>query len=128
MASPRTWRELIIWLAERHHEGRLYAMARHLGRAPALLYQWRDGVTKQPGLASIDLIARVYGLDRAAVMDIALGRAPEAAPRPRRRKPTPKAGGSAAPMSDNGDYRPVARPPIGGIMSTRPEWALPRAA
>ena len=54
MASPpplRTWRELILWLAAEYHDGKLYPMARHLQRAPALLYQWRDGVTKQPGPA-----------------------------------------------------------------------------
>lgn len=71
-AAPETWSELIIWLAEQHHGGKFYAMARHLGRAPALLYQWRDGITRQPDLASIDLIARTYRLERARVMEVAL--------------------------------------------------------
>jgi hypothetical protein len=76
MASPpplRTWRELILWLAEEYHGGTLYQMARHLRRSSALLYQWRDGQTEHPDLTSIKLIVTTYGLDTATVMALALG-------------------------------------------------------
>ena len=68
-----SWAALIVWLVDEHLHGAFHAMARHLGRSSALIYQWRDGQTQLPELGSVDLIARTYGLDRSHVMDIALG-------------------------------------------------------
>lgn len=65
---------LILWLAEKHHDGAIYPMAARTGLSPAILDRWSKNNVKNPSPASLQKLCDAYGLDLYAVADLAAGR------------------------------------------------------
>jgi hypothetical protein len=112
--------ELIRWLADTYHRGRVVHIAYRLQRHPSLIDQWSKGVTKHPSVDSLAAISRAYGLPMPWLLGLIYGAA-LGLPTP------PRASGLApAAMSDNGAPVKYLRPrrarrksaPPRGIMST----------
>jgi hypothetical protein len=64
--------ELVTWIAETWHEGSYYPIAERLGTSTAVVYQWRDSLTKSPRVSSIYKLSTAYGLDPHWAMDVVM--------------------------------------------------------
>ena len=65
-----TFAQLIPALAEKYHGGSFNQMSKRLGTAPALVYQWKDGLIHRPSPEKLERLCRAYGLDRWDVEDL----------------------------------------------------------
>lgn len=71
----KSLRELVNWLADKHHAGAVYPMAKRTGLSPATMEKWSEGNVKNPEIASLYLLADAYQLSRSDVIEVAM-RAP----------------------------------------------------
>lgn len=61
---------LIKWLAKEYHHGKYAPMVSRLDVSPALVYQWKDGVTRSFGGSILRRACHSYNLDESEVMKI----------------------------------------------------------
>ena len=85
---PQTFKDLVVELAQKHHGGAYYPMAKRLQVSTALVYQWKDGITKRPQDEYLERLCDAYGLRFDEVKEIVRGR-PLPSSRP---APTPRRG------------------------------------
>lgn len=71
--SPATWAEVIRALAERHHEGHFYPIAKRLKVSSGTVLQWRDGTIQRPSPAMIARVCEAYELRLADIWPIVYG-------------------------------------------------------
>ena len=86
---------LIRALKDKYHDGKVYPMAAHIGVALGTVQQWENGLIKNPQPPTLRLLAQAYNLNFNDLIDLV---APPAAKSPRRRRPVPIRGGSAATL------------------------------
>ena len=74
----KNFQELIRWIADTWHDGKLLPIAKRLGISSSSPYFWRDGTTRAPETDTVMLIAESYGLDLKRVLECVRnsGRAP----------------------------------------------------
>lgn len=114
MKLPATFAALIQQLADEHHQGHFYPIAKRMPSASALVYGWRNGTIRQPTPQKIRLLCNAYGLDFQQVLELAMRSASSAQLPPstgRKRRPVPIRGGSSAAQPVPSDSRGASSAP-----------------
>lgn len=78
--------ELMAALRKKYHGGSLYPMAKRVGVSLGAVQQWDNGMIRQPGVPSLERLARAYDLDRSDLLALVYGGA-DRPPLPRGKAP-----------------------------------------
>lgn len=138
-----TFGELLDRIAAQYHNGQLIGIAKKIGLSSGRIYQWHDGLTKQPGMNALRRLSRAYGVDIREILATLPAYAPWlslaeemiAGAKPRRKTPGTSAairGGSDAPFPQDGGIEGTELRLIGhwlrkgwGLLSHNPSpWGL----
>lgn len=65
--------ELMAALRKKYHGGALYPMAKRIGVSLGAVQQWDNGMIRQPGVPSLERLARAYDLDLTDLLTLVYG-------------------------------------------------------
>jgi len=75
--TVHTWQDLVLWLADTYHHGKVYPMAKRTRTSAGTVRQWADGIIQVPKLETALAVSLAYDVPQDVILRVARPKGPQ---------------------------------------------------